>query len=139
MANGTVNTGLGGSITFATSAHVFNWMSITPGDMARPDVDTSHLGTIGGRTFIPGDLVDYGSMTCEFQYDTQAAEVTFADAETITVTYPQDGGETASATIVGTGFVTSFTPGQMAIDELQTGTLSVRWDSKPTFTDATTV
>ena len=144
MANTTVATGHGGSLTFATSALAFNWMTITPGDSTVPDIDVSHLATPTNRQYIPGDLIEDGSVTVEFQFDSAGQEIPLKVVEVVTVTWPQSTGETAPATLSGTAYINSRTPSALATDELQTGTMTFKWDgganggTAPTFTPATT-
>ena len=61
--------GTGASVTFATTAYAANVISIGAVSAERPAVDSTHLGTTTARTFVPGDLIDWGELTLTVQYD----------------------------------------------------------------------
>lgn len=142
MATASVDTGHGASVTFGTSSYSFNWTSINMGQQTRNDVSTTHLGTTGFETFIPGDLANAGEITIPFQFDAEASiPATSTAAETVTITLPQATGQTAAATYAGTGYVKSVTLPELSTDTIQAGEFIVKWDGEtgPTFTAATTV
>lgn len=125
------DTGHGATLTFGTSAYAFNWTSIDSGEKSRPPIETTHLGTTGERTFMPGDLDDAGELTVPFQWDNTLDEITTTTtAETITVTYP--GG----ATLAGTGLITRVKRPNLQTGEVSMGEITVKWDggTGPTFT-----
>lgn len=140
MANAVVDTGHGASVTFGTSSLSFNWTGIDMGESTLPDVDKSHLGTSGSREFMPGDLVDEGETVISFQWDAEASYPAEGTVETVTVTFPQESGQTAAATYAGTGYIKRVRRPNLQTDQLQTGELTVRWDggTGPTWTAATT-
>ena len=140
MANTTVNTGHGASVTLATSELAFNWINIDMQEETVPDVDTSHLGTATHRTYIPGDLIEPNTFSLEFQFDSAADWPAIGVSESATITWPQAAGETAPATYAGTAYINSLKPPSFETDTLQTGTLVFKWDSAtpPAFTPATT-
>jgi hypothetical protein len=92
-------------------------------------------------TFLPGDLVDAGEITIPFQLDAEASLPTASTApETVTVTLPQEAGQTGAATYAGTAYVKTVTLPDLSTDTVQAGELVVKWDggTGPTFTAATT-
>lgn len=141
MANAVVDTGHGATMTFGTSSISVNFTSIDMGETTRPDVETTYLGTTGNRTFIPGDLDDDGEITLPFQWDAEASLISTGTVETITVTFPQEAGQTAPATYAGTGYIKRVRKPNLQTDTLQDGELTIRWDggTGPTWTAATTV
>lgn len=121
----------GTTVTFGTtgfSAIIINTISWT--GMARPVVETTHFGStqastrqIGGRTFIPGKLIDPGTLEIEVQYEPTAEIPLRRDAETITIQPPS--GQ-ASGSISGTGFVSQVSIGE-PLDGLPTAQLTIKW------------
>lgn len=140
MANAVIDTGHGATMTFGTSSLSYNWTSIDMGETTLPDVDTVHLGTTGNRTYLPGDLTDDGEVTIPFQFDAEAALPTLGSVETVTVTFPQEAGQTAPATYAGTAYIKRVRKPNLQTDTLQDGEITIRWDGQtgPTFTAATT-
>lgn len=130
------DVGTGGSVAFGTSSFTAAWQSIEWDEVTRTVVDTTHLGTTGGMTYMPGDLHETGGVTVEIQYDPDAQPPYTTAAETVTVTYPVPSGSTNGATVEGSGFVDSFTPGGMTVDELMTATMHIKFSGSLTFTDA---
>ena len=111
MAAGTADVGTGITITFATATND-DWaaelLSVEHGDVERPAIDTTHLGTTGGRTFIPGNLYDPGTITCECAFLPDDPPRITHTAETITITWPLGSGGTPANT-QATGFITGYT------------------------------
>lgn len=80
----------------------YNWSGIE-----RVSIETTHMGTTGGRTYMPGTLYDPGEIQVELAFDPEESPVTpiTAAAETVTVTY----ADTAPAsTMEASGFMTNF-------------------------------
>lgn len=118
-------------------------ISITPGAATRESLEDTVLSTTAGKnTFIPDDLVNWGDFTIEYFYDQSAGTFNLIGnaAATMTITEPLKSGEATAATIAGTAFQTSFTPGQKVNGELMRGTAVFKWDGKtgPTFTAGST-
>lgn len=139
MANAVVDTGHGATATFDSLS--FNWTSIDMGESTLNDVPTSHLGTTGSETFLPGDLVNEGEVTIPFQWDAEAAYPTEGTVTTLTITFPQETGQTAPATYAGTAYIKRVRRPNLQTDTLQDGEITVKWDGNtgPTWTAATTV
>lgn len=99
----------GVAITFSSSfmAEVTNlsWTGIS-----RTVVSTSHSGTSAAMTFRPSDLYNPGTLEVQGHFDHDKALITplTSAAETVTITFPLDTGETTSATWVASGFLTEF-------------------------------
>lgn len=121
--SGTANTGTGTTVSFATSTIAGNVTSVGWAGPTRESVPTSHLGTTGGMTFIPGDLYDPGELSLDIQFDgaVNAEALVVAAAEAITVTWA--GG---NDNWVATGFITSFDE-TAPLEDLMTGTITVKF------------
>ena len=120
-----IDNGTGTTITFGTTGFTASVTSISFEGVERPSIDTTHLGTTGGRTFIPGDLPDYGSISLDIQFDPDTMPPITAAPETITVTFPLSAGATTPATWAATGFVMGF-DANAPLEELMTGTISIK-------------
>lgn len=135
-----IGTGHGASITFGTTAFTGAITSIGGNTNAIEDIEDFDLSTTTRKTFRPSDLIDPGEFTVTFFVDSEDAYPAPGTAETITITYKQQPGETTSAAnLAGTGYIKSVTTAQHATGEMMTGELVVKWDGKtgPTFTVAT--
>lgn len=84
-------SGFFGNITAAS------WSGIT-----RAAVDSSTFGTTGGKTFIPGDTYDPGTLSVTMQHNTAATIPLLQAADTVTVTNPD------ATTMSASGFLTSY-------------------------------
>jgi len=125
-----MSLGNGTTIAFTTSAFTANVHRIGGANTTRNAVETSHLGTTGQRTRIPGTLTDPGTTEVEFEWDQSFA--TFppitAVAETITITYPLKTGETTPAIEAGTGFLVEAQSPTAQDDTLMMGRYVIQWD-----------
>src|SRR5688572_5397727 len=107
-----VNTGTGASISFESSAFL-QITNIDVSGITRPSIDTTHMtstpgngtSTIGGRTFMPGDLADPGTIEVEFHYNPDTTPPIMAVASTLRLTIT---GATTSAYWECSGFATDF-------------------------------
>lgn len=138
MANVAIDTGHGASITFATSAFAFNWLTIDPGERSREAISTTHLASTA-PTYMAGDLQEVGEVKLTFQWDpkTTAAPATTTTAETVTITWPIV--TTAGATYAGTGLVTNVKFPTLQTNTIQTGEMTVKWTgaTPPAYTAGT--
>lgn len=123
------DTGIGTTITFTGStAFIANVLTLSWDGISRPALDTSHLGTSTWRTFIPGDLVDPGSLAIEMQFEAANAPPITATANTVTINFP-GGGTTNDWS--ATGFLTDFA---INVDEgIQTATANLKLSGTVTF------
>lgn len=125
MAAITPDVGTGGAITFSSSflGRILNieWTGIS-----REALETSTMATTGGKTFMPGDLYDPGSLNVTIQFDTDASPPITSTAETVTVTWPD--AETWSAS----GFLTDFSV-TAAKEEVMEATATIKFTGSITF------
>lgn len=135
------DTGQGWTFTAGTQTLSLAIKSIDCGKWARGALDVSTLATTAFMEKIMSDLVDAGTVTIEFVFKTSAtAPSVSAVAETFTITAAQQTGDTAAATLVGTGFGTEITWPTAANGQVLTGKYTITWDGDtgPTYTKATT-
>ena len=97
-------TGNGSSVTFAASGSIGTITSISGIGGSRESLDVTHLGSTGGRDFIPNDTVDFGELSIEGHWNGTLAPIASA-AETVTITISSSGGTKSWA---GTAFATSW-------------------------------
>lgn len=104
------DVGHGSSVGFATLADEFfgEILNIAWGGMARGAVETTHMGTTGGDTFVPTDTYDPGELTVEVNCDTADTPLTALTGapEILTVTLNDGAGGTNSWS--GTAFMTGY-------------------------------
>tara|TARA_Y100000593_G_C4310742_1_gene338217 strand:+ start:2255 stop:2632 length:378 start_codon:yes stop_codon:yes gene_type:complete len=114
-------TGNGSSITLAGGA-VGTVTGLSGIGGTRDSIDTSNLATTGGRTFIPGDLVDYGELSVEGHWNGTAPQITGSS----TGAYSISIGTTAGAkTWAGSGFITSWQT-DTPLDDLVSFSLTIK-------------
>ncbi len=142
MPGAAVDVGHGTTLVFGTSGFTANIDSVTWDGIARTVVDTSHMGTtpaganqFGNRTFIPGDLIDPGTLTLNVHFNPQTNPPIGAVPETITVTWPLVTGDSTPANWSASGFVSQFTLTD-PVDDKMTAVLTVKLSGKVTMTDA---
>jgi hypothetical protein len=109
MPSPTVDIGTGTTFTFAGfTAEVKNidWSGIS-----REILDTSHLatpaaspGTVGSKTYIPGDLSDPGSLDVTFHYNPDTEPPIEAAAATLTITFTSGATWVAQASMIDYSF-----------------------------------
>lgn len=108
MAAGDTDIGTGSTLTFANFTPEL--LSLSWSGISREAVDTSHMGTVGGRTFLPGDLHDPGEVTAEVHLNSTEAPpiaTTSAPVTTLTVTFPAVGTAATDAW-TASAFMTGF-------------------------------
>lgn len=119
-ANAKVGTGT--TITFGTSTGFTpKVLDMQVFSMSREAINTSDFSTTAAHTFIPADLVDFGDLTLEIEWDA-ATSVTVpygAAAETITIT-PKGGGSVAFS-----GFITEYTP-SIPMEDKMTASITIK-------------
>lgn len=129
--------GTGAQITFATSAFTSDLITLTLPERTRAAIDTSHLGTTVAMTSKPAKLVDPGEVSAEFDHNPAAVKLVKNAAETVTITYPLQSGETTAATLAFQAFVTSEGGENFTIGERMTTKVTLKVSGDYTFTPAT--
>lgn len=136
FAKPTVGTGL--TIAFGTTNAYSTLLKRDAAltGVSTPSVDTTHLGTTGGRTFIPGDLYDGGTLTFTVLADTDVPPVIVHATETITLTVPiTDGTNGTAGTIAFDGFIQEYTT-NFPLEDVITHDVTVKVAGTMTYTDS---
>jgi hypothetical protein len=136
MAAAGPYVGFGVSITFSSGFCAFitnvDWDGIS-----RTIIDTSNnsLTTPFWRTFIPGKLVDPGSISVELLLDpnNDATVPITAAAASVTVTFPKFTGFTTAPTWAASGFMSDFKLGA-PMDGVMTATANIKFSGAITVT-----
>jgi len=103
-------TGCGATITFGTTSFSGKYREIGELMQDREVVDSTTLDRATGSFAIniPGDNPSPGQIRCRIRWEGATAPITFAAAETITITLPKEtSASTNAATVAGTGYVVS--------------------------------
>lgn len=130
------DTGTGATMTFASTSYSVPITQIVHQGESVDDIRTSHLGTTGGHTYIPSDLVEGGEYVCSYQVDPNEPPIDGAPStETITYTAPIPSGSTVAATEAFTGYIKSHEK-TVPTGDLMTGTFTVKVAGTITKTDA---
>lgn len=122
-----VDVGTGASISFGTSGFSAYITEISGPGLTRDPVETTHLGTTGGKTFRPGDLYDGGEVTLSVMHDPSITPPMTSNqqAETITITCPIPSGLTTGATWVFSGFMTNYNP-TLPLEDKMTASVTIK-------------
>lgn len=126
----------GATLTFGTSGTSLSIRTLQHTGIGRAAAPTSHLGTSGGKTYIPGDTYEPGEITGTFLSDPDVQPPYTAAAETITITYPIPAGGASGATMAASGFVTNFDDAALELDQEMVGSFTIKLSGNLTFTDS---
>ncbi len=145
MPGAAVDVGFGTTIVFATTGFTANIVGpITWSGVVRSALETTHMSTagpganqIGNRTFMPGDLVDPGTLTMPIHFNPNTNIPIHAVPETITVSYPLVTGDATRANWACSGFITDVGSITVEMDAVMTTTITVKLTGPITMTDAT--
>jgi len=128
------DVGTGVTITFGTSAFSASITNVSLADIERASIDVTHMASTT-KEYMPGDLVDWGSIEIEILFDPDTWPPIDQAAETITVTFPTPSGHSSGATAVGSGFLTKVT-GTIPLENAMKMTCTLKWAGSVAFTDA---
>lgn len=137
MASPIVQEGHGATLTFGTSSYAPKIVSINTPSFTREALATTHLATTGGKTFIPAATVDYGELSFTVQTNPDALPPITGVAETITLTFGDDGGGATPADWEFSGFITSVGEASITTDEIIVQDITVKVSGTITATAAT--
>jgi hypothetical protein len=126
-----MDVGTGTTIAFGTSSFSADVMSLSASDIAREDIDVTHMGSTGYKEFQPSDLVDGGSIEMEIGFDPDSQPPISGAAEVITITFPTPAGGISGATFVFNGYVSSWSWGA-PLEEVMTATITIKVDGTGT-------
>jgi hypothetical protein len=129
--------GTGSSIVFGTSAFTNDLISLTLPEKAREVIETTHLGTVGAKTYKPAKLKNVGTISCEFDHNPAADDLTDNAIETITINYPLLAGQITPAKLQFKGFVTQQGGEEFKVDNKMTTKVTIQVDGDLEFIPAT--
>jgi len=125
--------GFGSSITFS-SGFCAQITDVKIGGLSREAVDVTNFGSTGGyKEFIPSTLIDSGELEVELIYDNDTAPPITGAVETITVTFPLKGSETAAATVACSGFLTD-SEESIPMDDKLSQSVTIKFTGARTYT-----
>lgn len=141
MAGTPVDVTTGASILFDSGffAEVtdINWSG-----MSRPSIPTSHMltaaagaGEVGNATFIPGRIIDPGSLDIEFHYNPDTDPPIAGLAEAVTLAFALFPGDSTPANLTGSAFMMDFAM-QGPLDDKMVATATLKWSGPITITAA---
>lgn len=127
--------GTGATVTFGTTGVSLEATSIQSAGISWAALETTYLGTTTAKTFVRGDLYDPGTITVSFNTDPDTYDdlIGCSDSETVTITYT----DTPAATEAATGFITNFDPSTHEVDQIVSGSVTVKRTGAVTFADGT--
>jgi hypothetical protein len=104
MAQGATDIGTGTALTF--SGFTMELLGVSWTGIERAAIDSSHMGTTGGRTFLDGDLYDPGEVVADVHLNTTEAPPITGITTTLTITFPANTvtNDTWTASAFMTGF-----------------------------------
>lgn len=135
----SVDNGTGASVVFGTSSITANITGISDTGVSREAIPTSHLGTTGGHTYIPGDLYEPGEITLSVQFDPDKNIETdiLRVAETVTIHYALATGQSTKSQHSSTGFITSYGNISVEMETLMSAEITVKRSGNLTTTAST--
>ena len=135
----SVKTGNGATLAFGTSGFTPLVLSIDGLDETLAALDDSTLATTNYRTMCPGDLIEMAPFTVAIRWEQDDLPPLNVVAETITLTYALESGESSGATLIATGFLTGRTGPSLANDEIAEASIAIQFDGKtePAYTPGT--
>jgi len=114
--------GTGTVVVFGTSGFEAEILGVTPPNMTRPDIETSHLGTTKFDTFEPGLVVNGGEVELRIAYDPGTVPPIRAAVESISITCSDDG-----ATVIAfPGYCKAFAAGEIQKDQRAEATVTIK-------------
>ena len=128
--------GTGATIGFGSSTVTSDLISLTLPERAREVIETTHLGTVGSKTFKPAKLINPGTVSAEFDHNPAADRLIDNSQEEITITYPLGAGEATAAKLVFTGFVTQEGGEEFRVDQRMTTKVTIQITGPITYTPA---
>tara|TARA_R110002051_G_scaffold24381_1_gene60574 strand:+ start:3429 stop:3860 length:432 start_codon:yes stop_codon:yes gene_type:complete len=135
------DTGQGATVKFIGNS-IAMVRTMTLPDWTVDKIDASILTDTGFMRYVPGDLADPGELQLELVFDPAIDLLELAGCgETILIEWPinpcrSNTPNTIPATLTGTGFVSTISYGNLALNELNTMTLTFTYDGGvgPAFT-----
>ena len=133
-------TGVGSTITFATTAFVGKYRQISGFTRSIESVDatTLDIASADEAISIPGDNPEPSDVTCRVRFQGTQAHPVQGTVETITITMRKEtSSSTVAPSVAGSGYIKSWTPiPNLQRNQLNEGELVFRYDgvTGPTYT-----
>jgi hypothetical protein len=129
--------GVGATIAFGTTTGFTNdLVSLTLPEKSREALETTHLGTVGAKTYKPAKLKNVGTISCEFDTDPEAPALIDGDVEQIVITFPALEGFSVGTKLTFSGFVTSEGGEEFKPDTLMRTKVTIQVSGDMDVTDA---
>lgn len=127
MPGPDVQEGHGATLVFATTGYAPNIVSINTPGVTRAALETTNLGTTGGKIYIPEKLPEFGELSFTVQMNPDALAPVDAPAEAITLTFGDAGaGNSSAADWDFTGFVSEAGPASISTGEILVQDITVK-------------
>lgn len=118
-------TGFGITISFA-SGFLAEIIGVTPPEISREEIETTHtLTTDGAKTYIMSDLIEYGELSVELNFDASAVPPIDEDFSPCVITFA------SGATWSFSGALKSYSA-EAPIDDRCTATATIKVSGKIT-------
>jgi hypothetical protein len=131
-------TGQGTTAVLTTNAITGCVRSLTLPELTQDKIDASCLDTTGFMKYIPGDLTDPGECSLEIIFDpTFDFDAIVGVLDTLTITFALGTStNTNAATLIGTGFITSYGLPDLSTNNLAVVSVNFAFDGQtgPAFT-----
>ncbi len=122
-------TGMGTTIAFGTqTTFTPEVVSVSHNGVTVEDVETSHMGTTGSKTYIAADLKEGGELSFDIHFLGSQNPTIGAAPETVTVDWSGAGD-----TWTFSGYIKSFSASANMGPELMSGTIVVKCAGAVTF------
>ncbi len=117
------DSGDGTTVVFGTQGFSANLLNVGPPNQTVEDLETSHMGTTGHKTYIPADLIEGGEMSMLIQFAGSLAPTIGAAPELITVDY---GGVGAGDKHTFQGYINSYAPESVEVGAIMKAAIGVK-------------
>jgi hypothetical protein len=122
-------TGMGTTVAFGTqTTFTPELVSVSHNGVTVEDVETSHLGTTGTKTYIAADLKEGGELSCEIHFLGSQNPTIGGSPETITIDWSGTGDSWTFS-----GYIKSFSANAAMGPELMSGTMVIKAAGAVTF------
>ena len=141
MTAGLVNSGMGVTIAFGTSAFLANITGISGGDLVREMYDSSHFGSAVGTDFAdvrwmeqaPAEMASVDDIAVEIQFDIDTLPPIDQPIEVITIQCPPKTGQATGGKLVVNGCMKKY-GGSYTMKDIRRGSFIIGVSGPPEFT-----
>lgn len=119
----TADNGTGASCSNGTASFLIT--SINGPDLSIADIETTHLGTTGARTYMAGDLTEGGTVSLDVEYDPGTSITLGGTTTTWTLGYPLRSGQATAANLQFAGYINAYSP-SIPLEDKMTATVGIK-------------